>query len=807
MDQSFSAASALVAASQRANTYFALLSGSDASGILDQVFGSGAVAAFQASTLGRTADPLAAVGITVVEGDTLRGHPAAFTAQHLDGNPEILLSADWLRSASSDAITGVLLEEFGHAIDWTLHQELDTPGDEGLIFAQLLSECGQDGLNRAGVNRFDHGLIELNGQQLAVEFATTSGFNTNDWIASTSGDATITTSSAPGQITIQGSNSGSTLAKAANYTTTSVINAPGFAVYDWQFTKNGTDVSTNDDAFGYVTNGTFSRLTDGQGSAIRTDYVNSFFTKPTSFGYRVSTATDTQGGLDATISNFSFTPIGDTYSLRFNQVFSSTLTNGTTFNTGSLTSTNVWIFPENPATDTNYTTTFVNSITNGNTSKQVWLLSPDVNSGQPLALYLTNGQNTVGLGSTAEDLWAFNTAANGTGNYYIMTSGSYTTNASTSVQINSNIELSDLDQLRGEQSDTTPPEVTSVTLNDSCLRIGDTVRATIVFSEAVSGLSNATVSSVLSFPNLSYVNASISTTDNITFTLDFTPATSTEDGTNILSVDATKLSDSSGNIGVNTATRLSTNYSVDTVRPTVELFFDNPLVAGLQSRRTPLILGESPYLYLRFSEPVWNLQLADIIVSGGTISGLESRDQNDSAAEAVTTSKLYRAKFTVSNQVSDSLPLRASLTNFTDRAQASCAAQGNITAQTTDSLANLRHSADTNPPTASFVNPPATTTTGFLTTIRIQLSEASDNFAASDIYLSAGSIQNLRRISPTLYEIDFLPPTKAQTVEMMILTGSFTDRAGNRSKAHILKKDFTKIVVRGLSGTVVGRLR
>ena len=805
MDHCVSADSALVAASQRANAYFALLSGTDASGILDQVFGSGAAAAFQASMLGRTADPLATVGVTMIKGDTLRGHPAAFAAHYLDGTPEILLSEDWLNSASSDAITGVLLEEFGHAIDWTLHRDQDTPGDEGLIFAQLLSARGQDGVSRPGINRFDHGAIELNGQHLAVEFATTSGFNTINWSASTSGDAAIGTSSAPGQITITGSNSGSTLPKAANYTTTSVINAPGFAVYDWQFTKNGPDVSTNDDAFGYVINGTFTNLSDGAGTDSRTDYITSFFAKPTSFGYRVSTATDTQGALDATISNFSFTPIGDTHSVRFNQLFSSTLTTGTTFNTGSLVSTNIWLFPENPATDTNYTTTFVDSATNGNTSKQVWLVSPDVNSGQPLALYLKNGQNTVGLGSTAEDLWAFNTAADGSGIYYITTSGSYTTTGNTSAQINSSIQLSDLDQLRGEQTDTTPPEVTSVTLNDTCLRIGDTVRATIVFSEAVSGLSNATASSVLTFPNLNYVNASISTTDNITFTLDFTPTTSTEDSTNVMSVDATRVSDSNSNVGINTAARLSSNYSVDTIRPTVELFFDNPLTAGLQRRITPLMLGESPYLYLRFSEPVWNLQLSDIIVSGGTISGLESRDQNDSAAEAVATSKLYRAKFTVSNQVSDSLPLRASLTNFTDRAQANCTAQGNITAQTTDSLANLRHSADTNPPTASFVNPPATTTTGFLTTIRIQLSEASDNFAANDIYLSAGSVQNFRRISPTLYEIDLLPPMKAQTISLTILTGSFTDRAGNRSKAHILKKDFTKIVVKGIAGTVVGR--
>ena len=49
----------------------------------------------------------------------------------------IYLNRDWLRTATEEAALAVLTEEFGHHLD-ALFNAVDTPGDEGALFRQLL---------------------------------------------------------------------------------------------------------------------------------------------------------------------------------------------------------------------------------------------------------------------------------------------------------------------------------------------------------------------------------------------------------------------------------------------------------------------------------------------------------------------------------------------------------------------------------------------------------------------------------------------------------------------------------------------
>lgn len=104
----------------------------------------------------------------------LQSHPAAYAIHGHTGGERIYVNADWLNhGASIESIQRVVLEETGHAIDWRLNAELDSPGDEGALFAALLLEQSLDAEQRAQLlNRNDHGHVVINGEQWAVQFSS-----------------------------------------------------------------------------------------------------------------------------------------------------------------------------------------------------------------------------------------------------------------------------------------------------------------------------------------------------------------------------------------------------------------------------------------------------------------------------------------------------------------------------------------------------------------------------------------------------------------------------------------------------------
>ena len=103
--------------------------------------------------------------------------------------------------------------------------------------------------------------------------------------------------------------------------------------------------------------------------------------------------------------------------------------------------------------------------------------------------------------------------------------------------------------------DTTAPSVSSFTVSDTALKIGDTATVTIVFSEAVSGF--------VSGDDVTVANgelANMTSSDNITWTGTFTPTSDVEDATNVMTL-ATSYTDTAGNAGPSATT---SNYTVDT---------------------------------------------------------------------------------------------------------------------------------------------------------------------------------------------------------------------------------------------------
>lgn len=94
----------------------------------------------------------------------LAGAYQAPTASHPQGR--ILLNRQWLRSADASAVEAVVLEEFGHAIDRTLHGQRDTAGDEGERLSALLrGQRPSSGSSREN----DRRELRIDGQVIRVE--------------------------------------------------------------------------------------------------------------------------------------------------------------------------------------------------------------------------------------------------------------------------------------------------------------------------------------------------------------------------------------------------------------------------------------------------------------------------------------------------------------------------------------------------------------------------------------------------------------------------------------------------------------
>ncbi len=706
-------------------------------GLLDQIFGEGASSAYMSTPLASTTDPFSLIGLTLVDNSTLKGHPGAFASHFLDGSPEILINKDWIETATKDQITGVLLEELGHAIDWHINGEADTAGDEGLLFARSIAQKIANDATLGRSNRHDHGAISIGDKQIYVEFASTVGFNVANWSGSTGGNSSIDTSLAPASISIVGSNSSTFSTQTADYLTTTVINAPGFATYDWSFTN--TD-SGADDEFGYMVDGIFYRLDDGTGTGSKNNHTTSFFGTPANhFGYRVSTATDSGGALSATVSNFEFTPIADTYYIKFNQVFASASPSGTTFTVGSPLSNDIWFFPENPANDSDYTTDF-NS--NGSINR-VWIISNAINDGQPQAIYLTHGREMLGGATTAEDLWAFNTNSDGTsGDYYILTSGSYTTSTSSTVQINSSIGLADLDQLHSEQ--TAPaPTLISISSTDYNFKIGDTATVTFTFNTAVSGFTSDDVTA----PSGSLLANPVSADGGMTWTATFVPSASTEVPLNTWSVDLTGVTNSRGLAGTGSSVS-SSNYSVDTIRPTI----------AITSDKTMMSHGQTAVITFTLSEASNNFDQRDVVVQRGKLSQWKQ-----------VSPRVYTAVFMSTDSANLNSTISVASTKFTD-----LAGNDNIDGGDTDNNLAIYVA-----PTAIIRSTKPSVQPGSVNKITISLTEPSNNFSLSSIRSNV-ALRGFRKVSALVYEVEYTAPLSGQ-VTLSVIPGSYTDKLGGNA--------------------------
>jgi len=187
---------------------------------------------------------------------------------------------------------------------------------------------------------------------------------------------------------------------------------------------------------------------------------------------------------------------------------------------------------------------------------------------------------------------------------------------------------------------TTPITVNTFTLSDTALKSGENATVTLDFSEEVASFSSSA--------DITVANgalATMSSSDNKTWTGTFTPTADTEDASNTLSL-ATSYTDTDGNLG---PAQTTANYEVETLSPSVSSFTLSD---------TALKAGENATVTLVFSENVASFSSsADITVANGTLATMSSSDN-----------KTWTGSFTPTADTEDASNTLSLATSYTDTA-------------------------------------------------------------------------------------------------------------------------------------------
>ncbi|MFT6914343.1 MAG: hypothetical protein ACJAWL_000639 [Motiliproteus sp.] len=304
--------------------------------------------------------------------------------------------------------------------------------------------------------------------------------------------------------------------------------------------------------------------------------------------------------------------------------------------------------------------------------------------------------------------------------------------------------------------DMTAPTVTSVTLDDSALKAGETTTLTIVFSEAVKDFDNNDIT--LANGTLSTITSSA---DGMTWTGTFTPTDDIENTTNVITV-GTALSDLAGNIPE--AGAVSDNYVIDTVEPVVE--------SVILSNST-LKAGETTTLTIVFSEEVKDFDNTDITLANGTLSVISS------SADGIT----WTGTFTPTDAIdvgTNVISVGTTLTDLAGNAPKAGADTGNYRIDTVE------------PVVTSVTLDDSALKTGETTTLTIVFSEEVKDFDNTDITLANGTLSAISSSADGVTWTGTFTPTDAidDATNVITVGTTLTDLAGNAPKAGAVSDNY-----------------
>jgi len=305
-----------------------------------------------------------------------------------------------------------------------------------------------------------------------------------------------------------------------------------------------------------------------------------------------------------------------------------------------------------------------------------------------------------------------------------------------------------------------PTLASAITISDTALKIGDTATVTFTFTEAVTGFTSADVT----VPNGSLANLS-SGDGGITWTATLTPAATTTDATNVLTLDYTGITDAAGNAGTSSAT--SGNYALDTQRPV--------LASAITISDTAFKIGDTATVTFSFTEAVSGFTTADVTVPNGSLSNLSSSDGG------IT----WTATLTPSASTSDATNvLTLDYTGVTDVA-------GNAGSGTTDSG---NYAIDTVRPTGSVVLSDSALIPGDTALVTITFSEAVTGFTNADLLITNGTLTAVSSSDGgTTWTATFTPTDQLLDASNVISLdqSGVTDSAGNAGTGSTSSANFT----------------
>ena len=181
---SASAASLWDQALTQASAYLAeLLTRADRDTLLNEVFGRAGTEAttFEANKQALL-EAIGTNGLRIAtdlrSGTEMGGAIGAYAQVGPNGHEMIYINADWINAGnlSLEQLTAVVLEEYGHALDTRLNPGLESAGDEGELFANLITNAGLNADQIAAINtQNDWGTVQVDGQTVVVEAAQFTG--------------------------------------------------------------------------------------------------------------------------------------------------------------------------------------------------------------------------------------------------------------------------------------------------------------------------------------------------------------------------------------------------------------------------------------------------------------------------------------------------------------------------------------------------------------------------------------------------------------------------------------------------------
>ena len=145
-------------------------------------------------------------------------------------------------------------------------------------------------------------LAAASSASAATVFGLQGAYDPSNWtFANSNADGFVDTTGAPASISLTGGdNNGSGSFGTTDYTTTAA--AAGTVTFDWNYSTTDGPVW---DPFGYLLNGSFTRVTNNVGGVVQNGTSTFNVLAGDSFGFRIATTDNCCGRGSVTISNFS----------------------------------------------------------------------------------------------------------------------------------------------------------------------------------------------------------------------------------------------------------------------------------------------------------------------------------------------------------------------------------------------------------------------------------------------------------------------------------------------------------------------